>query len=149
VVEETDEQKEAKVSAILDAIGKSKDYGELVGFYVDYRDAKEQIKKEMTERIAGVEVFMDRIEGRLLEMLMESGQDSAKTPYGTAYKSTKTSAKVADWNVLIGYIKKNDAYDLLTKNVSKDAIKARMEDTGEIVPGVNLTTYQEVGIRRA
>lgn len=140
---------EEKVDAVLGAIGKSKDFGELVGFYVDFRDQKEAIKREMADRLAGVTVFMDRIEGRLLELLTESGQDSAKTKYGTAYKKPFLSAKVADWNVLIEYVKKNDAFDLLTKSVAKDAVKARITETGEIVPGVDLVTTQQVGIRRS
>lgn len=148
-MENDEKQEEARTNTVLEAISKASDYSDLVGYYVDFRDQKEQIKKEMTQRISAVEVFMDRIEGRLLELLTESGQDSAKTKFGTAYKSPKTSARVADWNVLIGYIKANDAYDLLTKNVSKDAVKARMTETGEVVPGVDLVTIQTVGIRRA
>jgi hypothetical protein len=140
---------EAQLTAILDAIGESKDYGELVQHYVEFRDQKEQIKREMAERQAPADACMNRIEGRLLELLMESGQDSAKTKYGTAYQKPFTSAKIADWNVFIGYVKKNDAYDLLKKDVAKDALKARLTETGEIVPGVNLVTTNTVGIRRA
>ena len=127
-VEEIEALKQAETDSILQAIGKSKDYSELVGHYVDFRDKKEAIKKEMTERVRDVEVFMDRIEGRLLELLLESGQDSAKTKFGTAYKSPKTSARVADWNALIEYVKRHEAYDLLTKNVAKDAVMSRIKE---------------------
>lgn len=141
------DEKEQK--QVLDAIAKSEDYGELVGFYVDFRDEKEQIKREMTERMNVPQALMDRIESRLLELFIDSNQESAKTKFGTAYKVAKSSARVADWNVLLEYIKKNDAFDLLVKNVAKEGVKARIEETGENVPGVDIATTQTIQIRRA
>lgn len=146
-MEETEADKQQ--AAILSAIGKATDFSELVGFYVDFRDQIEAIKRELAERTAPLSARMDRIEARLLERLSETGQENAKTTFGTAYKKPFTSTKVADWNVLLDYIKKNDAYDLLTKSVAKDAVKARIEETGEIVPGVDLVTGVSVGVRRS
>lgn len=148
-MEENEQEAEERQAQILAAIGKSKDFSELVGHYVDLRDQKEVIKKETAQRTAPLDAFIDRIESRLLELLIESGQENAKTKFGTAYKKPFTSVKVADWNVFIDHVKKNDAFDLLTKAVAKDAVKARIEETGQVVPGLDLVTIQQVGIRRA
>lgn len=131
------------------AISGANDIAELVGHYVGFRDKKEELKRFRTELESGLDAFMESIENRLLQVLDASGQESAKTKFGTAYKKKSTSTKVADWNVLIGYVKENDAYDILTKSVAKDAVKQRIEETGEPVPGVDLVTWIEVGIRRA
>lgn len=136
-------------AAILDAIGKATNVSDLVGYYIDFRDEKERLKRKFTDDQAIPIGFMDRIEARLLTLLTESGQESAKTPFGTAYKANKTAAKVADWNSLIGYVKDNDAYDLLTKGVAKDAVIARIDATGEVVPGVDIIKFVEVNIRRS
>lgn len=140
---------EKQIEKVMNAISASSDFGELVGHYVDFRDQKEAIKRQYAEDVSVPESFMKRIESRLLELLADTGQESAKTKFGTAYKKPALSAKVADWNVLIDYIKRNDAYDLLVKNVAKDAVKARIDETGEIVPGVDLATTLTVGIRRS
>jgi hypothetical protein len=132
-----------------DAVASTKDFNALVQTYVLMRDRKEELKRERAEQDAPINDLMDKIEVKLLGLLKESGQDSAKTSSGTAYKSTQSRAKIADWNIFIDYIKKNDAWDLLTKAVAKDAVRARIEDTGEIVPGIDLYSFETVGIRRS
>jgi len=134
---------------LIEAVETCKDFGSLVQTYVMLRDEKEQAKREFTEKTAPMDSLLKTLDSKLLLMLDESGQESAKTASGTVYKTTKTSAKVADWNVLIAYVKKHDAYDLLTKNVSKDAVNARVKESGEIVPGVDLVKFVDVGVRRA
>jgi hypothetical protein len=145
--EELDQQQ--KREAILQVIAETKDYSQLVEAYVGQRDEKEELKRKYTEDANKITEIMDAIEGRILALLQESGQESAKTKFGTAYKSPKSSVKIADWNVFINYVKKNDAFDLLTKNVSKDAVISRIECTQEIVPGVNIIRFETVGIRRS
>lgn len=140
---------EERHNAILKAIGEATNISDLVGHYIDFRDEKEAIKRKFTEDQAVPIAYMDRIEARLLTLLTESGQDSAKTPFGTAYKAAKTSAKVSDWNSLIEYVKREDAYDLLTKGVAKDAVIARIDATSEVVPGVDIIKFVEVNIRRS
>jgi hypothetical protein len=134
---------------LIAAVGKSEDLDSLTATYIQCRDGKEQIKRELTDRQAPLDSLMKLIEGKLLARLEKDNVESVRTSSGTIYKMPKTSAKVADWQVLLEYIKKNDAFDLLVKNVSKDAVKARIEELNEIVPGVDMYTIVNVGIRRA
>lgn len=137
------------VGKVIEAVGNTSDFSELVGHFVDFRDQKEQLKRRQTDEMEPFNTILEAIENRLLARLQETGQDSAKTKFGTAYKKTGSSTKVADWNVLIDYIKKNDAFDLLVKNVAKEAVKARLDETGELVPGVDIVTFVTAGVRRA
>jgi hypothetical protein len=139
----------ANQESLTAAITNVKDMAELVGHYVSLRDKKEELKRHRTELESALGSVMDVIAARLGNILDDTGQESAKTKFGTAYKAHKTSAKVADWRVLVDYIKKHDAFDLLTKAVAKDAIKQRIDESGEIVPGVDLVTFTEVQVRRA
>lgn len=134
---------------LIKAVDKATDYDSLTAVYINCRDAKEELKREITERTAPVDSLMKTIEGKLLAMLEAANVESIRTESGTIYKMPKTSVKVADWQVLLAYIKKNDAFDLLTKAVSKDAVKARIDESNEIVPGVDLYTVINVGIRRS
>lgn len=134
---------------LIKAVEKSTDYDSLVATYIACRDGKEIIKREMTDRTKPLDGVMKLIEGKLLKQIEDSGVESVKTASGTVYKLPKTSAKVADWNVLLEYIKKNDAFDLLKKDVSKDAVKARIDEHDEPVPGVDMYTIITVGVRRS
>jgi hypothetical protein len=134
---------------LIKAADDSTDINSLVSLYVQLRDAKEEIKRLMTEKQKPIIDLMDSLETKMLGLLDASGMDSAKTSSGTVYRTPKTNAKVADWNVLIAYVVANEAYDLLTKSVAKDAVKSRIEETGEIVPGVDMYTFNTVGVRRS
>lgn len=140
---------EENAALILEGIRRTKDIGNLVGFYLHCREKKEAIKREYANALTTVEPFMESIEGRLMELLQDSGQESARTTFGTCFMKSSTSTKVADWNVLLDYIKKNDAFDLLYKNVAKDAVIARVEETGKVVPGVDMVTFKSIQVRKA
>jgi hypothetical protein len=131
------------------AVEATNDLDSLIQAYIVLRDGKEEIKRLMTEFSSPLDSLMKIVNSKLMQVLDETNQESAKTASGTAYKKKSTSAKVADWNVLLEYIKKHDAYDLLTKGVAKDAVKSRIDETGEIVPGVDIVTFIDVGVRRA
>lgn len=151
MVDEAVEQRDAFVvtDQIMKAVEGSEDYGSLTDLYIQCRDEEEALKRENTDKNTPIKNLKNILEGKLLAMIEASGLESVKTSAGTVYKLPKTSAKVADWQVLLDYIKKNDAFDLLTKNVSKDAVKARIEESNEIVPGVDMYTIITVGIRRS
>lgn len=134
---------------LVAAVEKSEDLNSLVQVYISCRDGKEELKRQKAVLEAPLDDLMKTLEGRMMTMLDKTKQESARTAAGTVYKTKKTSAKVADWNILVDYIKKNDAYDLLTKAVSKDAVKARIDAKGEIVPGVDMVTFIEVGVRKS
>ena len=134
---------------LKDAVDNCTDFDSLVAAYVMLRDSKEEAKREFTERTAPIEALIKTAGQKLLELLDASGQEGAKTKHGSVYKTKKTSAKVVDWNFVLEYIRKHEAWDLLTHAVSKDAVKARVDETGEIVPGVDLVTFIDVGVRRA
>lgn len=129
------------------AIEESKDVDFLVATYVTLRDLKEEVKREESEKLSPINNLMNSVKTELLKFLDESGQEAARTAHGTAYKTRKTTARVADWNFVLDYIKKNDAWDILTHAVSKDAVQSRVEETGEIIPGVDLVTMIDVNVR--
>lgn len=135
--------------AWAEAVESSTDLDSLVQAFIFLRDSKEEIKRVVTEWSSPLDATQKVVGFKLLELLDKGKQESAKTASGTAYIKTSTSARVADWNVLIEFVKKHDAYDLLTKNVSKDAVKARIDETGQIVPGVDISKFRDVGVRRA
>lgn len=122
---------------------------ELVEKYIRLRDAKAQLKAEYTQKAAKLDDILDRIEAVLLQQFSEFGMESVRTKAGTAYKSTRVSATVADWDSVLAFIKKNDLWQMLEHRVSKQAVEQFKEVNGDLPPGVNWREEVVVNIRRS
>lgn len=122
---------------------------ELVGKYVLIRDRKAKLKAEYDGKAAELDAVLDKIEAVLLKTFAETGMESVKTEHGTAYRSTRMQASVADWDTFITHVKENDAYELLERRCSKTGIEQYRAANDDIPPGINIRTEQVVNIRRS
>lgn len=126
----------------------------LTAKYVELRDRRAGLKKTYEEEDGKLVALQDAIADKLKEIMHENGLTSLKTPHGTAYIAYRESASVADWEVLLGYIKAQEAWDLLERRVSKSAVKDRMEEdrngnyTHPPPPGVDFVRIEGVNVRR-
>lgn len=117
--------------------------------YVALRDKKSEIEKRHVAELAPYRDVMSQLEGWLLEALNQAGLSSMKAPSGTAYKSTRTSAKVIDWPLVLAFIREHNAWDLLEARVSKLAAEAIITETNHPIPGVETSSELCVNVRRA
>ena len=122
---------------------------ELVGAYVKLRQKKATIKAEFDDKVKPVDAAMDRIESALLDIFNQTGVESVKTPHGTAYTTTRTSAKVADWDSFIAYIKAHDAFELLERRAGKDAVEQFKAANDELPPGISWTAVRAINFRQS
>ena len=122
---------------------------ELVSKYISLRDAKAKIVAKQKEEVAKIDGVLDQIEAALLQSFQELGTESIRTKEGTAYKQVRTSATVADWDVLLAYIRKHELWQMLERRVSKDAVREFREANGEIPPGVNTREEIVINVRRS
>lgn len=121
---------------------------EVVKGYIKLRDRKNQMKKDQVEEVRPITEKMTLLENWLLRDLQTRGVQSQKTAEGTAFVSTVSAATVKDRDALFKFVKDNDMYDLLENRVSKSVVADYLEETGEVVPGVNYQQTQVVRIRR-
>jgi hypothetical protein len=121
----------------------------LVERYIKMRDTKDRLKKAYAKKIAPLEEAMETIEALLLKSFDEMGVESAKCGSGTAYKSRRISATVADWDAVLTHIIKKKSWGMLEKRVSKDAVAAYKDEYGDLPPGVNWREELTVNIRRS
>ena len=73
----------------------------IVEKYVALRDKKAEIKKAYTAKVEAIDQAMDQLEAFIAAKLAELGVESMRTAAGTAYKTTRTSATVADWPMVL------------------------------------------------
>jgi len=125
------------------------DNDKLVGTYVKLRDMKAQMAAKFKAEVARVDEALGKIEGKLLSQLNAANAESVRTTEGTFFKTTKTSATVADWDSLLGYIIANDAYHMLDHRVNKTAVAEFREEKNDLPPGVNWREELTIGVRRS
>lgn len=116
--------------------------------YMELRAKKEQIEAETKERLGKIKEKQAKLEAWLKMKADEDGVTSFKTEYGTAFMTTNDYANVADWDAVLSFVKENDAYDMLQKRVSKDAVRSYIESHNRVPPGVSYGHKIDVNIRR-
>jgi nanoRNase/pAp phosphatase (c-di-AMP/oligoRNAs hydrolase) len=121
----------------------------IVERYVQLRDKKAEMKAAYEASVADLTAAMDRLESAILQTLNEQGVESVRTAHGTAMKIRSTSATVADWDSLLGFIQGNERWDMLEKRVSKTAVEQFRAANDDLPPGVNYKEAITIGIRRA
>lgn len=122
---------------------------ELVQQYIRLRDIKAQKKAAYELEVGKVTAVMGKVEARLLELFEQMGVDSMKTSFGTAYRSTRSSATIADWDTFFAHVQRHGAWELLERRVSKTAVEQYKAANEDIPPGVNWSEERVVNIRRS
>lgn len=123
---------------------------EAVSLYIKLRDQKAQMKAEFDASVAPLQEKMDKLEAKLLEVFNQTGMDSVKTEFGTAYATVRTSASIADRDAFMDFVKAHEEWSLLEVRVSKTAVEQyRSANDDELPPGINVREERVVNIRRS
>lgn len=131
-----------KISDVRDA--------DLVRIYIGLRDARATRKAAYEAEDAADKQKQERIESEFMRRFNERGLTSvAAEGVGTAYKSTRTSATVADWGVLLNYVRETDAWELIEHRASKTAVEQFRAANDDLPPGVNWTEAVTINFRRS
>lgn len=129
-------------------MGKTINTEDVVRAYISLRDKKNEIKKRQAEELRPLNEKMAKVEGWLQRDLLARGVQSEKTASGTAYLSKVATATVKDRDSWLEFVKEKEMWDLIENRVSKSVVSDYLEETGDIIPGVNYEVTQVVRIRR-
>lgn len=123
---------------------------EVVEMYISLRDEKATVKAEYDAKINTIDSKLDKIEAKLLEVFDQMGMDSVKTEYGTAYRSVRTFASVADKDAFMTFVKATQDWTLLEVRAAKAAVEQYKSANGDqLPPGINWRAENVVNFRRA
>jgi len=121
----------------------------LTKIYIAARDRRAQRKAAYNEEDAADKMKQEKIEIEFLRRFQERGIDSVSIRnVGTAYKSTRSSATVADWDAFLDYVVSNEAWELLERRVNKTALEQIKEVEGDLAPGTNWSETVVINFRR-
>ncbi len=121
---------------------------DVVAAYLKLRNKKEALEAETKDQVKTLKEKMEQFEAWIKEQADAQGVTSFKTKHGTAFLTTTDYANVGDWDAVLGFIRENEAYDMLEKRISKVAVRGYIDATKEVPPGVNYGTKLEVNIRK-
>lgn len=124
-------------------------YNELVEAYIKYRDVKAQYKAEYDAKVQKLELVLEKIEQKLMAYMNETGLESIRTGAGTAYKSVKTTASVADRDIFLDFVREQDAWELLETRAAKKAVEEYRAANDDLPPGINWSSVYTVNVRRS
>lgn len=120
---------------------------QLIKKYLEIRDTVTALTKDYDKQVSSHKDNMQLIEGVLAEEINRLEGQSIKTEFGTAYRSTVTSFRVADRSAWLNWVFENDERDMLTTHVAKDAVKEYIDETKAVPPGLDIATLHKINIR--
>lgn len=126
------------------------DINELTAKYIKLRDRKAALVKAHKAEVARYDEALDQAESVLLALFAIHGLQSVGTESGTAYKTTRTSATVADWDPFLKFVQEGEHWQMLERRVAKLAVEEFAQASGgDMPPGVNYTSEITINVRRS
>ena len=125
---------------------------ELIQKYVQMRDLIAVKKKAFEEITRPYKQGMDTIEQALLARLVERGADNTKTDAGTAYKVAHVNVKVVDREKFVEFIMQEwetIGNEMLLAAPQKDAVRQYVDSNGRSPPGVEVSYFTDVNVRKS
>lgn len=124
--------------------------GKLVEVYIELRDRRARRKAAFENEDSEDKGKQEKIEGMLLQRFNADGIDSVKTPFGTAYTTTRTTASVADKEVFMSWADaQDDRWEYIEVRADKKNVEAYREANDDLPPGINWTESRVINVRRS
>lgn len=125
------------------------DDASLLKLFIGLRDRRAERKAAYLADDEGDRAKQDKIEVEFLRRFQERGIDNVSArSVGTAYRTTRSSATVVDWDVFLNHVKQNAAWEMLERRVNKTAVEQFKAVNDDLPPGVNWAETQVVNFRR-
>jgi hypothetical protein len=132
-----------------DAIIAGEDFERMTKVFIKIRDARAKAKKDFELADAALSEQQKTIRVAMLEKMQANGAKSIGTTHGTVYLDEQLKASAEDWMIVHDFIRENNAFDLLEKRISRNAVKQYMEENeGRLPPGISIFKEVDVKIRR-
>lgn len=125
------------------------DFDKRIDQYIRLRQIIKEEDDAHKERMKPKREMLEALNSLILDMLNTTGQDSAKTKFGTAYKKRDVSVTIADGSAFRRHIIGTGDFDLLDMRANKTAVEKFIEENTEPPPGVNYSVSFDVGVRRS
>lgn len=115
---------------------------------IKLRDAIKDADRRHKEKLAPAREKLEELENKLLAELNNLGINNFGGAHGTVFKSSRSSATIADGSVFRDYVISNELWDLVDWRANATAVAEHIKDQHVPPPGVNFTTVITANVRR-
>jgi hypothetical protein len=136
-----------KLKIVNDAPAFDYKIDELVNAYNATDNVINKIKERYQQELKKPNRLKELLTEQLLNMLKATGQEMARTEYGTVSAAVRDTASCSDPNMFIDYVREHDAYELMDRRPNSTACREYLEEHGMLPPGVKLNSIRYVSVR--
>ncbi len=120
----------------------------LIDRYRRLRDKIKEIKDRQSDELKPYVEVMAQLEGAALKLLQEMQTESLRTAHGTMFTVTRTNYSLTDPAEFKSWCETQGRTDLLESRVAKTAMQSYVDETGQLPPGVKVSSDLTVNIRK-
>jgi len=124
-------------------------FDELVRAFVELRKVVKEIEDRHKQELAKPLRLKELLTAELLEGLASTGQEMARTQYGTVSAAVRVTPSCSDPNLFIAYVREHDAYELMDRRPNGTACAEFAKAHGQLPPGVKVSQVRYVNVRAA
>jgi hypothetical protein len=117
--------------------------------YVKIRTQKNEVKKELEEKIEAYDAMLSRVGDAIKEKLVAAGAKNIKTEHGTAYLQVKTRYYAMDKEAFNTWVLTNHALDLYEARIHQSNMAKWLEENPtNPPPGIQADPEITVTVRK-
>lgn len=122
----------------------------LTRIYIKMRAKKEELNRELEEKIGKLEGDMKTVKTAILDHMKSIGAESLRTEAGVVYRTVRTTYSTSDWESMGKFILEHGVPELLEKRLHQTNTKAFLEENPDLLPpGLNANMEYSVTIQRS
>lgn len=114
---------------------------------LEERKRLSEVLSDRNKAVTEIKSQIDQVEKELKHRMDKEGIEKTAVEGLSVTLNHEMVPKVLDWDQLYNYVHEKKAYSLLHKRVSTQAFKS-MVANGDILPGVQVETFDKLSFRR-
>jgi hypothetical protein len=121
----------------------------LARIYRKMRSEVQRLTQEYESQIEAIKEQQQAVTNAIKDIMMATGQKTARTDEGTIMLGTKTRYTTHDWDSFKQFVVEHEALDLFEKRISQGNMKQFLEENPTLVPpGLDASTEYTITVRK-
>lgn len=116
--------------------------------FIKLREIMRAKKKAFEEEYKRFSLTEQKLNALIMGYLNEAGMESVRTAHGTCFKTTRTTASLADPDLFMKHVIETQNFDLLDRKANATAVKDYVAKNGVLPPGANLNSVVLLGVHK-
>lgn len=121
---------------------------QVVDHYLKLRDYKQELTKDLEEKIRGVTKQLEQAENWMLDKMNTMGVTALPVEGATALTTERFMPSIGDKAAFMDFVRQTGQVELLQSRISSTVVKEYRDANGSLPPGVTAVVERVVSVRR-